>query len=95
MFPWMQRIYAFFWRRTSGRPWTYEIRDWSHRHSRWAWLIVGFLIVSGVAAQFLSAQLFGLWAVPAIVWFDFMAYLGGHLYWDTSGEYVHTKSEEV
>ena len=90
---WLKSFYALFWRPTSGRPWTYEIRDWSERHKGWVYLIIAFVTGSLVAGQLLLPAVVGLWALPFIAFADFMAFVAGHIYWDTSGTYVHTKEE--
>lgn len=88
MIDFLKTIYAFFWRNTSGRPWTYEIRDWVGRHPFWGWLIVCFVVAAGIASQVLSVMTFDLYALPVIIFMDFLAYVGGHLFWDTEGKYV-------
>ena len=69
----LQRFYAFFWSRTSGRPYTYGIRDWSARHPKWAGAIISLIIAGVLATQVLSF---------------FLAFLAGHLFWDTAGAYI-------
>ena len=89
----IRKIYKFFWSNTSRRPWTYEIRDWTERHKDW-----GALIVVGVTTAFVIGQMyltvhFGYWSIPFVLWADFMAFVAGHLFWDTDGAYIHMKDE--
>ncbi len=87
----LKRIYAFFWRKTSGRPWTYEIRDWTRRHPRWAGVVVGFLVAVFSFGQIALPKMFGWKAAPFVAFADFLALLAGHLFWDTEGPYVKEK----
>ena len=85
---WLKKFYKFFWSRTSARPWTYEIRDWTIRHPFAAGSIATVTVIGGVTSQVVGVVTFGYWAVPVVVFWDFMAFVGGHLYWDTAGAYV-------
>lgn len=87
----MQRVYEYLWRPTAGRPWTYEIRDWSDRHPGWALLISVVVAVGFVAGQVILVRLFGWVALPFVLFADFMAFVAGHLFWDTSGSYIKGK----
>jgi len=87
----VRKFYRFFWSHTSGRPWTYEIRDWTERHRVWGALITGGVTAAFFAGQMLLTIYFGYWSIPFMVWADFMAFVAGHLFWDTDGAYIHMK----
>lgn len=82
-------LYALVWMPTAGRPWTYEIRDWSERHKGWAYLIGVSVTGAFVTGQAVLPQMVGMWALPFIGFADFMAFVAGHLFWDTHGVYIH------
>jgi hypothetical protein len=88
----LKRLYELVWRPTAGRPWTYEIRDWCDRHPIW-----GLVVALPVAAGFVAGQVylvgeFRVWALPFVVFADFMAFVAGHLFWDTAGKYIRPKA---
>jgi len=81
-------VYAFLWRNTAGRPWTYEIRDWTTRHPLAAAFFLAGIIGGALAAQLATPFYLGAFAIPIVVFVDFLALLAGHLYWDTAGAYI-------
>ncbi len=90
---WLKRFYAFFWTRTSARPWTYEIRDWTQRHPFAAGAIIATTVIMGLGIELITIVLFAPWwavllALPAVLFWNAAAFLAGHLYWDTAGAYV-------
>jgi len=89
----LKRIYEFFWRRTSGRPWTYEIRDWSDRYPGAALAIAVPVAAAFVIGQMMFVMWAGWLALPYMLFADFMAFVAGHLYWDTAGRHIRSKSE--
>lgn len=80
------------WRWTAGRPWTYAIRDWTSRHPEWALLVALPVTAALVVGQVVSVSYLGWWALPAVLFADFMAVTAGHLFWDTRGPYVQPKT---
>jgi len=89
----VRRFYRFFWIHTSGRPWTYEIRDWTERHRIWGALITGGVTTAFFTGQMLLTIYFGYWSIPFMVWADFMAFVAGHLFWDSEGTYIQLKEK--
>ena len=84
----LKRLYEYIWRPTSGRPWTYEIRDWCDRHPKWA-LVIALPVTAGfIAGQVLLVMMFRFWALPFVIFADFMAFVAGHLFWSTTGSYL-------
>lgn len=90
---WLGRLYKFFWARTSARPWTYEIRDWSNHHPFAAGAVVATTIILGLGIELATIVLFAPWwavalSLPAVLFWNFMAFIAGHLYWQTAGDFV-------
>jgi len=70
------------------RPWTYEIRDWSSRHELWTIVIAAPVTAAFILGQMELVIAFGWLALPFVLWADFMAFVAGHLFWDTRGKYL-------
>jgi hypothetical protein len=88
----LKRLYELVWRPTAGRPWTYEIRDWCDRHVNWALTIAIPVTASFVVGQMVLVQWAGWFALPFMLFADFMAFVAGHLFWDTAGKYIQPKA---
>lgn len=71
------------WRWTTKRPWTFQLRDWSVHHPFRVWPIVALIVVCGVAGQMFAVTSWGWWALPVVVFVDFLAFLAAHLWWGT------------
>lgn len=84
----LQAIYRFFWSRTTKRPWTYQIRDWTLHHPLRVWPAVTAIAAAFVVGQVELTRRFGRRAAPFVLFADFMAFVAGHLWWDTAGAYV-------
>jgi len=93
MLRFLGRIYEFFWRPTTGRPWTYQIRDWTRHHPWRVWPIVALTTTCFVTGEILLPMYFGWKALPFILWTNFMGFVAGHLFWDTAGGYVKSVLE--
>ena len=77
----LDRIYCAAWKPTTGRPWTFQLRDWGRHHPLRVWPIAALVVAGFVAGQLLLPMTVGLWALPFVVFADFMAFVGGHLAW--------------
>ena len=81
--------YELAWRRTIGRPFTYAIREWSHRIPGRAAAVIPVLVLGVLAFQVLSMLWLPMGIGSALVVLgDFCYFSGGHLWWDTAGEYI-------
>ena len=88
MIGWLKALYELVWRPTTHRPWTYQIRDWTRHHPLRVWPIVAVISTAFFVGQMEAVRLFGWPAAPFVVFADFMAYVAGHLWWDTGSDYV-------
>jgi hypothetical protein len=77
-------LYKQLWSRTTGRPWTYVIRQYT-KHQQWA-RAGAVILYSGLLVP---PVLHNLW-VDALVLLTlyFLCFLAGHLWWDTAGKYI-------
>lgn len=81
------------WRWTTGRPWTYQLRDWTRHHPLRVWPIVALIAAAFFAGQVQLAAWFGWKAAAFVAFADFMAYVAGHLWWDTLGTHIKDKED--
>ena len=83
------RAYELVWSCAPGRPWTYAIREWAHRHPTGAAFCIPAVVAAVVAGQVLSMVRLPLGAgIALVILGDFLFFAGGHLFWDTAGEYI-------
>ena len=80
---WLKKLYELLWRPTAGRPWTYVIRDWTLSHPLWAFIVVSTIAAGFVAGQITLTMSFGVVSLPFVLFADFMAFVAGHLFWDS------------
>jgi hypothetical protein len=75
------RLYELAWRPTTKRPWTFQIRDWASHHPYRVWPIVALCVVVFVGLQMVAPMELGWWALPVVLFADFLAFLAAHLWW--------------
>ena len=83
-------IYKAFWKNTTERPWTYCMREAVINHPKAASIILPFVFAALIAWP----RLVDAWVSHREWWWflillnQFAWLLTGHLFWDTTGNYV-------
>lgn len=76
-------LYTWLWQHTTGRPWTFVVRDWGQKHPMALefWAITGFLI--NVALLALAAWRLPLWSMPIVAIIEgFIGIIVGHIFFE-------------
>lgn len=69
---WLGACYCILWKHTTGRPWTYVIRDFVYENPV---LMILLGMVAGIALQ--------RWLTGENVFHFAIGFLAGHLFWGT------------
>ena len=88
----LKRLYERVWRPTAGRPWTYQLRDFSRHHPFRFWLVFVVTAVILFVGQIQLVIWFGWWAAPFVAFADFMSFVAAHLIWG-SGPFTRPVSD--
>ncbi len=81
-------LYKALWKNTSGRPWTYVMREWVDKHTRISGVILPCLFAGFIAATWPISQATIGWRIFLTILQAFAWMLTGHLFWDTAGAYI-------